>query len=203
LPLERHKILAPEAGRVYIALAVAAQGAARGGLVMNRKMVWGAIVGLVLCGTTPTWAAPGVTLTVLKNKSQQSVDWDDLRQSVRMEVKVKNMDAKKALTGLKGAVYVFVKREDRMLRVADATTAEFDLPAGGQYAFTGGGVTVQSDRNGSVQYGESIDGYVVVIRDAQDKVIASKGKATYLKLLSKLDKLSVNQIVSRTLDPMK
>ncbi|MCE9680653.1 hypothetical protein LZP69_16155, partial [Shewanella sp. AS1] len=78
-----------------------------------------------------------------------------------------------------------------------------DLPARGEAKWKGADVTTMYDRSGA-KFGEAYDGYVIVFKDAEGRVVAVKSSiAAFSKDVAKLETLKADGYYDSHLEPLK
>lgn len=155
---------------------------------MNKR-TWVAVVGLGWVAACEAQVAPGLPprIDIVAQKARKAkfdgTDYDNVSEQFQMNIKIKNLDGTREVNHLTAHLFVYGKfcAERNAYQMLDRATSQFDLPRRGEHAFQGETVELQYDDNFSAKYGVKYDGYIVVVKDQEGKVVAGKAtKPAYL-----------------------
>lgn len=146
-----------------------------------------------------TSQAPRLDIQVERKQSKDNVDYDDKLQTTEITLTIKNLTLGTDLQGLKCTFLaiardVDTKKKFLLLRKKSWT---FDLPGGATYTNDEiEPITTQYDKKWGAHYGYKLYGHVVVVRDAQGKLL--KTDSTHSQWLKDLDALLKIEVVKET-----
>ena len=118
---------------------------------------------------------PKIELSVASNKriEKTNISVDDKKMSVQFEVTVKSMERGLEFKGLKVNCFVFGKSVDdnNELKVISRDDHDLELEYAKPVLLTGERQNLMYDNRGYATYGHSYLGHVVIVRDAENRII--------------------------------
>jgi hypothetical protein len=140
-----------------------------------------------------------------KKTRVQGGDLDDKTDSISFTIKLMNNDTRAAFENCHGEFYVFAQSilNRKAFQLLGAEKFGFSLPPRGSHSFTSAEVVTRWDST-DARFGAKYDAWVLVVRDATDKVICKKSSSpTWLSVADRMKTLSANGFYDRNLQPVK
>lgn len=151
--------------------------------------------------------AQAVKISVVSSKPAkiQGGDWDDKTQKIILRMKFVNTDVKQGYENYKATISVFGQSviDSKVRKVLHQEQVPVTLTSGQVFEHACEEVTTQFDKTGA-QFGFFYDGWIIVVKDASDKIVTVKSTSSSLeKLPEQADQLKVEAYYNAKLKSVK
>lgn len=142
---------------------------------------------------------------VSKQRKMSGTDYDNKMQNLDVTLKVTNRTARETFSALRAKVYLIGESasKDKHYRLLHVHEESFDLGAREDKKIAAGALRLEYDDNEAARFGYKYEGYVVVLRDSDGKLIAVKSpKSLFSANLEELAKMRKGTAFDKKFKPV-